>query len=48
MEPGSNGRDVVSHPVERAWEIRRQHFLLASRLRWKTAGLAYLTCKFAE
>jgi len=26
MEPGSNGRDVVSHPVERAWEVRRQQF----------------------
>jgi len=30
MKPGSNGRDGVSRPVERAWEVRRQRF---SRLR---------------
>jgi len=26
MKPGSNGRDGVSRPVERVWEVRRQRF----------------------
>jgi len=30
MRPGSNGRDEVSRPVERVWEVTRQRF---SRLR---------------
>jgi len=26
MNPDSNGRDGVSRPVERVWEVRRQRF----------------------